>query len=124
MAQHAGEFETARMLWSGALATTRDKWIRQNAIEHLRALKVDEDVSKLQSAVTRFGERTGRLPSNMQELLGAEGLRGVPVDPNGDPYKLDSEGRVLVTNPDDFPFITKGIPPGYKPGPPKFHEQQ
>jgi tetratricopeptide (TPR) repeat protein len=124
MAQHAGEFDTARTLWSGTLATTPDKLIRQNAIEHLRDLKVDEDVSILQSAVTRFGERTGRLPSNMRELLAAEGLRGIPVDPNGDPYKLDSEGRVLVAHPDDFPFITRGIPPGYKPAPPKFREHE
>jgi hypothetical protein len=26
-----------------------------------------------------------------------------------------------VQNPDDFPFNTKGAPPGYKPGPAKFH---
>jgi tetratricopeptide (TPR) repeat protein len=124
MAQHAGEYETARMLWSGTLANTHDKLIRQNAVQHLRALKVDEDVSKLQGAVTRFGQRAGRLPSSMRELAAAEGLRGIPVDPDEDPYKLDSEGRVLVEHPDDFPFITNGVPPGYKPKPPKFHEQQ
>jgi tetratricopeptide (TPR) repeat protein len=124
MAQHAGEFQTARMLWSGTLANTRDTLIRQNAIEHLRALKVDEEVSILQSAVTRFGERTGRLPSSMQELAAAEGLRGVPVDPEGNHYQLDSEGRVLVEHPDDFPFITRGFPPGYKPAPPKLQAQE
>jgi tetratricopeptide (TPR) repeat protein len=122
MAQHAGEYETARTLWSGTLATAREKQIRQNAIGHLRALKVDEDVTNLQTAVTRFGERSGRLPSSMHELLAAEGIRGVPVDPDGHPYKLDSEGRVLVEHPDDFPFITKGTPPGYKPMPPKFQD--
>ena len=122
-AEHAGEFETARMLWQATYATARETLIRQNAAEHLRDLNVDQDVSILESAVTRFGERTGRLPSSMQELLAAEGLRGIPVDPDGNPYKLDSEGRVLVANPDDFPFITKGLPPGYKPRPPKFHER-
>jgi hypothetical protein len=48
-------------------------------------------------------------------LLAAEGLPGVPVDPDGNPYQLTREGRILVENPDDFPFITKGTPPGYKP---------
>ena len=27
----------------------------------------------------------------------------------------------LALAPDDFPFISKGVPPGYKPGPTKFH---
>ncbi len=123
MAQHAGEYETARTLWIATYQTTRDGHIRSNAVEHLRALKVDEDVTRLQSALTRFGERTGRLPSSLSELALAERLQGIPADPDGNPYKLTSEGRVLVEHPDDFPFISKGVPPGYKPAPPKFHTQ-
>jgi hypothetical protein len=124
MAQHAGEFGTARMLWSATYEGSQDKQIRQNAIDHLRSLKVDEDVTNLQSTVTRFGERTGRLPASMSELAAAEGLRGIPVDPDRHPYRLTREGRVLVENPDDFAFITKGTPPGYKPAPAKPHDQQ
>ena len=122
MAQHAGEYQTARMLRSAAYQTSQDQLIKQNAVEHLRALRVDEDVDHLQQAVTRFGERTGRLPASMAELLAAEGLAGIPVDPDGHPYKLTPEGRVEVRVPDDFAFATKGLPPGYKPQP-KFHSQ-
>jgi len=121
MAEHAGEFSTARMLWKATLDTNRETNIRQNAIEHLRSIKVDEDVTNLEAAVTRFGQRTGRLPSSMSELAAAEHLPGIPVDPDGKPYLLTSEGRVLVQNPDDFSFITKGTPPGYKPSAAKFH---
>lgn len=120
MAQHAGEYKTARMLWSATYQTTQDQQIRENAVEHLRALRVDEDVEHLQQAVTRFGERTGRLPASMAELIAAESLPGTPVDPDGHPYKLTPEGRVEVRVPDDFPFATRGLPPGYKPVP-KFH---
>lgn len=120
MAQHAGEYQTARMLWSATYQSTQDKQIKENAMEHLRALRVDEDVQHLQEAVTRFGERTGRLPANLAELAAAEHLPGIPVDPDGNAYKLTSEGRVEVRNPDDFPFATRGLPPGYKPMP-KFH---
>jgi hypothetical protein len=123
MAQHAGEYETARMLWSATYQTTQDQQIRDNAVEHLRALRVDEDVQRLQEAVTRFGERTGRLPASMAELGAAEGLAGTPVDPDGHPYKLTPQGRVEIRVPDDFPFATKGLPPGYKPQP-KFHSLQ
>jgi tetratricopeptide (TPR) repeat protein len=124
MAQHAGDFETARTLWIATYQTSQDKLIRQNAAEHLRAVRVDQDVTNLQSAVTRFGQRTGRLPSSMAELAAAEGWRGIPVDPDGNPYRMTTEGRILVQDPDDFPFITAGIPPGYKPtGAPKLHDQ-
>src|SRR5216684_2057944 len=123
MAQHAGDFETARTLWAATYQTSQDKLIRQNAAEHLRAVRVDEDVTNLQRAVTRFGQRTGRLPSSLSELAAAEGLRGIPVDPDGNPYRMTAEGRILVKNPDDFPFITTGTPPGYKPpSAPKLHD--
>jgi hypothetical protein len=119
MAENGGDLTTARMLWSATYQTAKQSEIRENALEHLRAIQVDEDVTNLQNAVTRFGERTGRLPASMSELAAAEHLAGMPADPDGHPYRLDSEGRVLVENPDDFPFITRGLPPGYKPGPPK-----
>jgi len=119
VAEQSGDFTTARMLWTATYESSHESNIRQNAVEHLRDLKVDEDVTNLQAAVTRFGQRNGRLPASMEELAAAEHLPGVPVDPDGKPYKLDAAGRVLVQDPGSFPFITQGIPPGYKPGPPK-----
>jgi hypothetical protein len=56
----------------------------------------------------------------MAELVAAESLPGTPADPDGHPYKLTPEGRVELRVPDDFPFASKGLPPGYKPAP-KFH---
>ena len=121
MAQHAGDYATARLLWSATFDTSKEKNIRQNALEHLRAISVDEDVTNLQAAVTRFGEKTGRLPASMTELVLAEQLGGIPADPDGNPYQL-IQGRVQLEKPDDFPFVSKGLPPGYKPSAlPKFH---
>jgi hypothetical protein len=123
-AGHAGDLATARLLWSATYESSRDKLIRQNAIEHLLAIKVDEDITGLEAAVARFKDRTGRLPSTMWELALAEHLPGIPVDPDGHPYLLTLEGRVVVENPDDFNFLTKGMPPGYiPPALPKFHER-
>lgn len=124
MAMHAGDLATARMLWRATLESGQEITIRQNAVEHLLSLQVDEDVTNLQSAVTRFGERTGRLPRSMSELVIAEHMPGIQVDPDGHPYRLTPEGRVEVENPDDFSFITKGTPPGYIPPPPKFHHPE
>jgi hypothetical protein len=81
-------------------------------------------VTHLQAAVTRFGQRTGRLPASMAELATAEHLPGIPSDPDGNAYQLTPEGLVQLEKPDDFPFVTKGLPPGYKPSAlPKFHTQ-
>ncbi len=121
MAEHAGDIETARILWTETLESNHDDQIKANAAEHLRGLKVDEDVINLEASVERFKQRTGRLPLTMFELASAEGIPGVPVDPDGHAYLLTIDGRIEVQHPDDFPFATKGFPPGYKPPPPKFH---
>jgi tetratricopeptide (TPR) repeat protein len=122
MAQHAGEFDTARMMWSATYQSSQDKLVQQNAVEHLRALKVDEDITNLQSTVTRFGQKTGRLPYSISELAAAEKWPGIPVDPDGNPYTMDHEGRILLKHPEDFSFATQGLPPGFKPVA-KFHDQ-
>jgi len=121
MAQHAGEIQTSRMLWQAAYATTQDDLIRKNAVDHLRALKVDEDITELEKIVARYREQTGLLPPSFNALIGAGMLFGVPVDPNGKPYQLLVDGRVELQNPEDFPFVEKRLPPEYKTAPPKFH---
>jgi tetratricopeptide (TPR) repeat protein len=115
MAQHAGEIQTARMLWQATYATTKDDMIRQNAIAHLRALQVDENITELEKMVAQYRQQTGMPPSSFGALIGAGILRGVPLDPNGKPYKLLADGRIELRDPDDFPFVVKGLPPGYKP---------
>jgi hypothetical protein len=115
MAEHAGDLQTARMMWSTTYETATERTIRANAAAHLRALQVDEDVPKLEELVARYRERTGHLPSTFADLAAAGMLRGIPVDPLGHPYKLMADGRVEVRVPDDLPFISKGTPPGYVP---------
>src|SRR6202167_1043570 len=117
MASHAGDYETARSLWFASYQNTQDKLIKQNAVDHLRALRVDEDVERLEAAVTRCGEHSGRLPASMEELATAERFARIPVDPDGHPYKLTPEGRIEVRAPHDFQFATKGLPPGFRPWP-------
>lgn len=119
MSEHAGDLATARMLWSATYESSSEPEIRRNAIDHLRAIKVDEDITNLEATVAHFTEHSRRPPSSMQELAAAEHLPGIPVDPDGHAYKLSADGRVLVEHPDDFPFITKGLPAGYKPPGPK-----
>jgi tetratricopeptide (TPR) repeat protein len=120
MAQRGGDIQTARMLWTTTFQTTKDHDIRGNAVAHLRALQVDEDVTILEKLVSHYREKTGHLPQSFSDLEAANLMRGTPVDPTGHTYKLMPDGRVEVRVPDDLPFIQKGTPRGYVAPAPKF----
>jgi tetratricopeptide (TPR) repeat protein len=119
MAQHAGERQMATALWTTTYQSTQDRQIRGNAIAHLRALQVADDVTALEALVAQYKQVTGRNPASLSELVAAHYLQDIPVDPMGHPYKLVSGDRVEVEAPDEIPFIEKGAPPGYTPPPPK-----
>lgn len=115
MAQHGGDLETARMMWNETYQTTHDKVIQANAAAHLRAIQVDADVTALAQLVQKYHERTGRLPQTFAEMVSAGVIRGIPLDPLRHPYRLEPGGVVVVSNPEDLPFLDKGLPSGYVP---------
>jgi tetratricopeptide (TPR) repeat protein len=115
MAQHAGEFDTARMLWFTTYQSTKEARIRQNAVEHLLALQVDEDITHLENVVDKYRVENGRLPASMGDLERAGFIHGTPLDPKEHPYKLMPDGRIEVQDPKNIYFITKGLPPGMGP---------
>jgi tetratricopeptide (TPR) repeat protein len=115
MAQHAGELDTARMLWTTTYESTKDPRIRQNAVEHLLALQVDEQVTQLERIVEKYRQETGRLPVSLIDLERAGLIHGLPNDPKGNPYKLMADGRIEVQDPERIYFITKGLPLGAAP---------
>src|ERR1039457_697149 len=109
MAQHAGEFDTARMLWTTTYESTKDPSIRENAVEHLLALQVDEEVTQLERVVEKYRQQRRRLPASMSDLERAGFIRGAPADPKGHVYKLMADGRIEVQDPEQIYFITKGL---------------
>jgi len=121
-AQHGGELKTAQMLWTAVYETTKDKYIRDNAEQHLRALKADFEAQELEKIVASFHQQTGRYPSSFAELARARVLPGIPVDPMGKQYQLDGKGQVFVGDPDNFPFVEKALPPWYRPQAATRHE--
>jgi tetratricopeptide (TPR) repeat protein len=113
MAEHGGNIETAHLMWVTTYQTTRDPNVKSNAVAHLNALQVEEDVTTLERLTSRYHEKTGHFPTAFSDLEAANMLRGVPMDPLGHTYKLMPDGRVEVREPDDLPFLEKGIPIGY-----------
>jgi tetratricopeptide (TPR) repeat protein len=120
MAQHGGELRMAQMMWSTTYQSTQDSDVRANAATHLRALQVEQDVTDLENLAIAYRAKMGHLPGSFADLQAAGTLREIPVDPLGHTYKLTSDGRVEVRTPDDFPFLTKGLPPGYVAPTPRF----
>jgi len=115
MAQHGGDLNTARMMWSATYQTTDDALIRANAAAHLRAIQVDEDVTVLEQLLQKYRERTGHFPAKFSDMVSAGLIKSIPHDPRGNPYNLEAGGRVVVSVPEDMPFLDKGVPSGYVP---------
>jgi hypothetical protein len=120
MAQHSGELRMAQMIWFTTYQSSQDRDVRANAATHLRALQVEGDVTRLENLVAVYHARTGRLPDAFSDLQNVGLLHEIPMDPLGHTYLLTNDGRVEVRTPDDFPFLTKGTPPGYVAPPPRF----
>ena len=114
MAQHAGEPGTAMEIWKRLYENSDDKTIRENAAQHIAAIRVDQTVPELERRVEMFRQATGHLPASWVELARARVLPGIPVDPTGTPYKLMPNGTVQVEDPDKLPYISEGLPPGWK----------
>ena len=118
MAEHAGDRQMARMMWSTTYQTTKDNNVRANAAAHLRALQVDEDVTNLEALTGRYQQQTGRFPASFTDLEAAGLLPGARRSARTS-LQADSRGARGGT-PDDFPFIQKGTPPDtYRRWPPK-----
>ena len=101
------------MLWSATYQTTHDNHVKANAAAHLRALQVDQDVAELEQVAESYRQRIGHWPASFGEMAAAGFLGGVPEDPLGKPYRLTADGKVVVTDPDDLPFVENGLPAGY-----------
>jgi tetratricopeptide (TPR) repeat protein len=115
MAEHGGDPNTAKLLWTKIYESSDDQMIKANALKRLRAIKANEDIAYLDRLVGTYQQRTGHSPQTWNEMIAAGYLRGIPVDPLGAPYRLEGGGRVNVQHPEDFPFLKEGTPSGAQP---------
>ena len=115
MAEHAGDSQMARALWTTTYNTTHDKQIRANAVTHLRALQSDDTVVALEKLAAQFREQAGHFPASFNDMIASGLLQGTPVDPAGHTYELLPQGKVRVACPRRPALREKGLPPGYKP---------
>jgi tetratricopeptide (TPR) repeat protein len=116
MAEHRNDTATARYLWTALYENTEDKILRENAEEHLTALQVEDEITRLEQVIEAYRQRMGRFPSSWLELNEAGYISGIPRDPTGAALRL-ADGHVFVQDATKIPFLGKGLPPGQQPAP-------
>jgi tetratricopeptide (TPR) repeat protein len=105
MAEKGEDAETAAYLWKTIYDTTSDNMIKDNAAKHLISLRAEADMDELERRTKAYRERFGANPRDWSELVRAGLLRGVPMDPNGVPYKLLPNGTVQVEDPSQYSYL-------------------
>jgi tetratricopeptide (TPR) repeat protein len=108
VAAEGGDREKARILWTETYNSTDQESIRLSALNHLAGLQVDEDIESLERIVKRYEKEQGRLPQSWGDLVAAGLLRGTPVDPTGQPYRLMPDGRVRLSRQSKIKTSTLG----------------
>jgi hypothetical protein len=93
-----GHRDTARRMWQEMYDQAEPGWLKNNARVHIDVLDAASAVDALNRTVDVFRQRTGRLPSKLDELAAARLARGPFVDPSGVPFDYDARtGRVNVS---------------------------
>lgn len=92
---YGGDRNSSRLLWRQLFDATDSPWLRQNAAHRLQQLDTMDAIDTLNQIAGRFTARKGRPPGDWRELIVAERLRGMPLDPSGKAFVLDpATGRV------------------------------
>jgi hypothetical protein len=64
-------------------------------------------MDELERRTKVYRERFGANPADWSVLVRAGLLRGIPMDPNGVPYKLQPDGTVQVEDPSQYSFLER-----------------
>jgi tetratricopeptide (TPR) repeat protein len=108
MAEHAHDNSIAVQLWKGVYEMSRDKMVKQSALDHIASLQTDSALDSLERQVQAYREKTGASPSGWPDMVRAGLLPGIPIDSTGSPFTLMADGTVTVKDPSKFPFLGEG----------------
>jgi len=105
MAERSKDVTTSMLLWQGVAETSQDNNVKETARRHLVSLRADRDITELERLVTAYREQKRTLPANWADLIRAGLLRGIPLDPGGEPYVLNPDGKVDVKDASKYPYL-------------------
>jgi len=93
-----GDRQSSRLMWQAILQSAEVDFQRKDAEHRLLQFRALDEIDALQRAVDAYATRTGTRPTEWTALARAGVLRGIPIDPTGEPYLLTSEGKVRLSN--------------------------
>jgi len=96
VAAQGGEIETSRVLWTEIARSATVDSMRHSAENHLAALDALEALKKLDSLLAFYKQKQGHEAHSMQDLVAAGYLRGIPLDPSGEPFAVSSDGNAAL----------------------------
>jgi hypothetical protein len=88
--EHGGNRQASRQMWVSIAERESNEWFRVEAQRRLRQLDALDQMDELGRLLGRFEAGAGRPARAWLELVHARLLRGVPLDPQGTPYRLDA----------------------------------
>ena len=97
VAAQGGEFQTSRLLWTEIAHTAGNDQMRRSAELHLAALDAQETLRKLDGLLADYKQKEGHEAHSWQDLVAAGYLRGIPLDPSGEPFTLGPDGKVTLS---------------------------
>jgi hypothetical protein len=105
MRERSGDFETARYMWTNIYESSTQATMKENAKEHLIAIKVQDDLQHLRPLLSSYKQLNGMCATNWQQVIGSGLIPGYPLDPAGNPYQLAADCRVRVKDAAKFPAL-------------------
>jgi tetratricopeptide (TPR) repeat protein len=96
VASQGGEFQTSRLLWTEIARSAGNDSIRHSAEIHLTALDTQEALRKLDGLLAFYKQKEGHDARSLQDLVAAGYLRGIPLDPSGEPFMVAPDGRAAL----------------------------
>ena len=100
MLARGGNREQSRELLTRILQDADHDWLRQVATRWLRQLDALDQMDRLDEMLAEYVRRTGRRPASWLELIRAGWVPGIPVDPEGHPYTLNTTWSTTRLSPE------------------------
>jgi hypothetical protein len=91
MLTEGGDRESARMLWRQIREGADNDALRNIADLRLVQLDAMDTIDALDVTLRRFEALARRRPGSWRELIDAQLLPGVPLDPTGAPFDFDAD---------------------------------
>ncbi len=96
VAAKGGDPKTSEILWTQIYKTAENDQMRQNALDHLAALRAHEEITALNRLLLRYRDIKAGQAHSLEDLIASGLLSRIPIDPSGVPYIVGPDGKAAL----------------------------